>query len=122
LNDIKIDADRRRDLTEFNEHYQHDAKPYRIDTVLQYHGEKQRHRYYYHAQPFKQAAENRIEQEHCKKERGFAQVQSNQERGHLLADAGSADGIGKDVRGKNYEEDIAQYRDRASQRGDESAP
>src|SRR6516165_87509 len=106
LDDEQIDADRRRDLAEFDEEHENDAEQQRIDAVARQHRKEQRHRDHDHAEAFDQAAEHGVEDEQGEKKLQPCQMQADDKGGYPLADARYAEGIGEDVGREDDEQDV----------------
>src|SRR5215470_4326281 len=107
LDHEQVDADRRRDLAELDEDHQHDAEQDRIDAVARQYGKKQRHRDHDHAEALDQAPEDGEQDQERDVELELREVQADDERGDLLADAAERQRNREDVGGEDQEQDVA---------------
>src|SRR5262249_31281497 len=120
LDHEQIDPDRRRDLPELDEDDEHHAEQDRIDIIAAEHGKQQRHGDDDHPEALDQAAENGEKHQQRDVELELAEMQPDDELGHLLADAAEAQRRGEDVGGENEEQDVAGEIDRVVHRLDEA--
>src|SRR5258705_9801326 len=106
LNDEQIDADRRRNLPKLDKQHEDHAEQDWIDAVVRQHRKDQRHRNHDHAEAFDQTAQHGVENEQREEEFEPGEIEADDERRDLLADAGETDGIGEHVGGEDYEQDV----------------
>src|SRR5215470_17538117 len=121
LDHEQVDADRRRDLAELDEDHEDDAEQDRIDAVARQHGEEERHGDDDHTEALDQAAEDGEQDQQRDVELELREMQPDDERGDLLADAAERQRDREDVGGENQEQDVAAEIDGVVQRADEAA-